>query len=318
MENNHPEIAATISEYYMPAKKSAAECGAADDAVVTYIASWIGQADVQAEKSEVKVDKKYAVLIDDENIRGTNVRWENYSCDAFGRDDLESRPEFADAEYQQPAAWMMDAKLAKTYESNFIDWIARDADVHVRVNKKLGINAFSEDVTEDEFIDMCKEKVAEKIEKEVEKLKAAAETKIDAAQSKLDKAMVTLSDKQTESRNRKIQTAVTAGEAILGLFGVGRKKSASTAVNKAGQISKASNAAEKAQMDVDALTAKLEELQNDLETKIEEVTDKWNEVAENVSEVRIDVAKKDVYVDYFGICWMPYYKNSVGKLVRAY
>lgn len=320
MNETHPEIAATINEYYMPASKSASECGADADAHITYIASWIAQAEVSAEKPKYNISIKSdrAALIDDENIRGTSIRWDNYLCEPFELKTLDNRPEDNDAEFQTPPSWMLDAKLAAAYEKDFITWLSRDADMTVLVNEKLAMSTEEENMSLDEFVDLCKEKASELSQKEVDKLTKSYETKLKALQSKLDTANINLQDKESAAKARKLQTGVAVAETVLGIFGVGRKKSVSTSVNKAGQISTAQNALEKAQMKVNELTEQFEALQDELESKVEEITEKWDEIAENTSEVKVDVAKKDIYVDAFGICWFPYYINEVGKLVKAY
>ena len=58
--------------------------------------------------------------------------------------------------------------------------------------------------------------------------------------------------------------------------------------------------------------------EQELLQQLEEIQAKWDEVLDQNKEVRITVAKKDIFVDAFGICWTPYYTNSYGKLVKAF
>ena len=59
-------------------------------------------------------------------------------------------------------------------------------------------------------------------------------------------------------------------------------------------------------------------MKDELEAKTEEVKEKWESLLDAKKEVKITVAKKDIFVDAFGICWMPYCMNENGKLVKAY
>ncbi len=56
----------------------------------------------------------------------------------------------------------------------------------------------------------------------------------------------------------------------------------------------------------------------DYERKLKEISEKWDNILEENKQIKITVNKNDIFVDAFGICWLPYYTNSAGKLVKAY
>ena len=316
-EGQRPTIAATINEYFMPAEKRPAECDS-DGSQVTYIPVWIAQAEVRAEKAKYSFSLKSikAAEIADDDLRGSSVRWDDYMCDPFDLKAMMSRPEFTDAYFQTPPAWMTDAKVAKSYESDFVNYIYRDASITVWANEKIGVYA-DEDDTEDEFLDKCKDKIEQLSAAEIEKVKKTHEAQLDKLEAKLKKLNVTLEDKQNQVKQRGVQTVAAAGELILSLIQK-RKKSVSSSLTKVNQTSTAKKAQEKVELDIEAVTDQIQDAIDSYEAKLEEIQAKWDEVLDQNKELRITVAKKDIFVDAFGICWQPYYTNSNGKLVKAF
>ena len=97
-EGQRPKIAATINEYFLPAEKRPAECDS-DGEQVTYMPVWIAQAEIRAEKDKMNFSLRTvkAAEIDEEDMRGTTVRWDEYLFEPFDLKSMMSRPEFNDA-----------------------------------------------------------------------------------------------------------------------------------------------------------------------------------------------------------------------------
>ena len=316
-EGQRPIIASTINEYFMPAEKRPSECDS-DGSQVTYIPVWIAQAEIRAEKEKYNFSLRTvkAAKIEDEDLRGTTVRWEDYLCEPFDVKGMMLRPEFNDAFFQTPPAWMQDAKLARNYETDFVNYLYRDASIMVWGNEKLGVFA-DEDDTEDDFLDKCKDKIEALSSAEIEKVKKTHEARLDKLEAKLKKLNVVLEDKQNQVKQRGVQTVAAAGELILSLIQK-RKKSVSSSLTKVNQTSTAKKAQEKVELDIEEVTNQIQEAIDEYEAKLEEIQEKWDEVLDLNKKVKVTVAKKDIYVDAFGICWTPYYTNSLGKLVKAF
>ena len=316
-EGQRPNIAATINEYFLPAEKRPAECDS-DGAQVTYRPVWIAQAEIRAEKEKYNFSLRSvkAAKIDEDDMRGTTVRWDDYLCEPFNVKEMLGRPEYNDAYFQTPPAWMQDAKLARSYETDFVSYLYRDASIMVWANEKLGVYA-DEDDTEDEFLEKCREKIETLSEAEIEKVKKTHEAQLDKLEARLKKLNVSLEEKQSQVKQRGVQTAAAAGELILSLIQK-RKKSVSSSLTKVNQTSTAKKAQEKVELDIETVTDQIQDAIDDYEAKLEEIREKWDEVLDLNKQVRITITKKDIFVDAFGICWMPYYTNSNGKLVKAF
>ena len=211
---------------------------------------------------------------------------------------------------------MQDAKTARTYESDFVNYLYRDASIMVWSNEKLGVYA-DEDDTEDDFLDKCKDKIEELSAAEIEKIKKTHEARLDKLEAKLKKLNVSLEDKQNQVKQRGVQTVAAAGELILSLIQK-RKKSVSSSLTKVNQTSTAKKAQEKVELDIEAVTDQIQSAIDDYEAKLEEIQEKWDKILDQNKQVKITVLKKDIFVDAFGILWKPYYTNSMGKLVKAF
>ena len=316
-DGQRPAVPATINEYFLPAEKRPADCDS-DGKLVTYRPVWIAQAETLAEKEKYNFSLRTvkAAKIDEDDMRGTTIRWGDYLCEPFDHKNMFTRPEFNDVYFQTPPAWMMDAKAARTYETDFVNYIYRDASITIWANEKLGVYA-DEDDTEDDFLEKCRAKIEEKSAAEIEKVKKTHEAQLDKLEAKLKKLNVQLEEKQSQVKQRGVQTAAAAGELILSLFQK-RRKSVSTSLNKVTQTSNAKKAQEKVEVDIEAVTEQIQTAIDDYEAKLDEIRDKWDEILDLNKQIKVSVAKKDIYVDAFGILWEPYYTNSMGKLVKAF
>ena len=316
-EGTKPEIAANINEYYRRAEKIAAEVGAPAEEI-TYIPVWIAQAEARILQPKYNLDfiDKKAVLIDEPDIRGVSINWREYETEPFDEKTVQSRPQYADAKYEQPPEWMSDSGSVRRRESDFLDYIYREGIVKIRANKPLDVYA-APDVTEEDFIAMCKGKVAEASQNEKDKLAKAYENIVDRMETKIRKAEADVADKTDKVKSKNIEKYGAFGELVIGMF-TGRKRSVSTSINKYGQSTNADNALEKAQLVLDELKADLEQQTEEFKKQIAEVEEKWNKIAEEMDEVTVTPMKKDIFIDYFGILWLPYYTDENGKFVKAF
>jgi len=115
-----------------------------------------------------------------------------------------------------------------------------------------------------------------------------------------------------------VKGASVAGNVLLGLFG-GKKSGLSSAIsggsatiNKHRQAEEASARLEQEKQELGMLEEQLAQLQKNLEAEKVDLMEKWQRVAEDVSEIPVAPAKKDIYTEVFGIVWLPYYTVKAG------
>ena len=60
------------------------------------------------------------------------------------------------------------------------------------------------------------------------------------------------------------------------------------------------------------LTKKIADLEKNREEVIAEINDRWGSVVGDSSEVTVNPKKTDVFINLFGVAWMPYYVVQTG------
>lgn len=316
-DGTRPEIAATIGEYYLRTVKSPADVDS-DGALITYMPAWFAQAEYRITQRKYNMDMtdRKAAIIDEDEIRGTSIRWSNYMTDPLSDDQLSKHPESDQVYYLNVPNWMLTASSVRSRESDFIESIYRDGKTVVYSNESLGVYGDSA-LSEKEFIDLCKTKVEEAAKTEKDKLTKAYQTIVDRLETKIRKAAADVEDKEDKVKSKNVEKIGAIGEFALGLL-QGRRRSVSSSISKFSQSTTAGNALEKAQLVLEELSGELERETEKYKDAIAAIDEKWNDLAEKFTTVSLSPMKKDIFIDYFGILWMPYYTDSAGKLVRAY
>ena len=111
---------------------------------------------------------------------------------------------------------------------------------------------------------------------------------------------------------RTLEEVATGGAVVLGLLGVGRKKSLSSSVSKVRMTQGAKDKAEKEKLDLQNLQEQLQQLQAAKDAALKTLNDKYSAQAGQISEIPVAPTKSSIFSDVFGVAWMPYYavKNN--------
>ena len=70
---------------------------------------------------------------------------------------------------------------------------------------------------------------------------------------------------------------------------------------------------EESQLSIAQMKEQLADLQKQREQKTQEVTARWGAMVEKVDEIQLTPRKSDIFIDYFGIAWMPFYQVKSGE-----
>ena len=65
------------------------------------------------------------------------------------------------------------------------------------------------------------------------------------------------------------------------------------------------------QVELELLEKQLAEMENEQKAALEEVNERWARQVDQEVEVPVTPYRKDIYVDFYGIAWLPYYVISV-------
>ena len=110
-----------------------------------------------------------------------------------------------------------------------------------------------------------------------------------------------------------MEEAGTHLENLTGLFGGSRKASRlSSSLTKRRLTEQAKADVEESVEAIAQFKQQIAELQHRREETVAAINDKWGRVVNEITEVTVNPKKTDIYLDLFGVAWMPYYAVSIG------
>jgi type II secretory pathway component PulJ len=271
----------------------------------------LAQADIRFlnRKYGLDYEKRQTALVYDPDRRGV-VRWEEHLVDSINPSQLDSGAD-PRARFITLDAPLNDARLLKPLESDYKDWVYRSSSVTVRANEKLKIYA-GPDVPQAEFRRMCAEAAREERDEEIDKVEASFEKKIERIEDRLEREQRELREDQSEHSQRKMEELGTHAETVFSLF-TRRRRSLSTSLSKRRMTEKAKADVEESLDAIEDLKRDLDELGDELSEALEEVNQKWSDIADDMTEITVTPYKKDILVDLFGVAWVPYHLVQVGE-----
>ena len=81
--------------------------------------------------------------------------------------------------------------------------------------------------------------------------------------------------------------------------------------------SQAKSSLEKEKQDVDNAIANLNAMQKEMKSAIEQLERDWKSKVNDITEITLTPMKKDIFVELFGIAWVPHYIVDVdGRMYR--
>ncbi len=112
----------------------------------------------------------------------------------------------------------------------------------------------------------------------------------------------------SQRRTEQLGTMAEFGLSLLG----SRKRSISSSLSKRRLTQKAKADLEQERQELDALEKELKDIESAFQKDKAGVQDRWSETVKDVNEVPITPYKKDIYIELFGVAWLPYYLLKVG------
>ncbi len=315
--STRPAAPAGVAEYFMPTELGVSEAMAglsvdrgqsvAAQGIV-YHPALLSQAEARIMDRKFNLDFSYHVTSLVEDLPSGLVRWEDFAFRELNDKQLQSSPQ-PQARFAPLPAWLMDARRLTALQRDYIDWIYRSGGVKVHSNPTLKLFA-GPDVTSAGFRDMCSKAAKDAMEAEADKIKAAFETKRKALAAKIDRQESVVDGKKDAVSARNMEGLAAGGELLLSLLG-GRKKSLSSSLSKARMTKQAKAALEQEKAELDALEQELKDLEEEQTNALKALQDRWAGAVNDIQETTVAPARKDIYMDLYGLVWLPYYVFTV-------
>ena len=289
----------------------AAEAGATIKAVV-YRPGLLAAAQVRIldRKYGIDTDVTRTAVVLSPDRRGV-MRWEDHVDRGTAPDKFEGSPA-AEARFAPLDLPLSDAKVMTALQRDFTDWIFRNSSLKVRANPTLKVYA-GPDGSQAEFVKTCAEAARQFRDQELNKEAAQLDRQLKALQDKLAREERELRQDQQDLQSRKLEAGANLLEIGAGLIGFGRKKSVSSQFTKQRLSQSAQADVDESMQLIQQYQAQIADLQKQREELSASINDRWAGVVNNVSEIEISPKKSDVFVNMFGIAWLPYYIVEAGQ-----
>jgi len=318
--STRPAVPASVEEHFLPTNLSLTEAMRADgksfpDAElsgVLYKPALLAVAKVRFlnRKYDIDLDLQRAALVEEPDKHGV-VRWEDHFYQGFPLKQVEQEPA-PGARYDTIDAPLNVAKQMTALKRDFVDWIYRSVTLEARENKALKVVAGPDD-SQAEFMKACAEAARQAADAEIEKKSAQYDRKIKSLEDRMHREERELREDESELTHRKWEEAGTHFENLIG--GGRARRRISTSLTKRRMTEQAKADVEESQDALEDYKVQLEELYAEREQALAEIKDRWGNVVNDVTEVTLIPKKSDIFIELFGVAWMPYYLVESGQQI---
>jgi hypothetical protein len=274
---------------------------------VVYRPGLLASAQVRILDRKLGVDSEMtrSVLVQNVDKRGV-VRWEENPYSGTPLDQIDTSP-VPGARFSTIDSPLNNTKLMTSLQKDFSDWVFRNSSVKARANQALKVYA-GPDVSQADFVRACAEAARDARDAEIAKKTAQLDRQLKTLQDKLTREERELREDESELSNRKLEEAGTHLENITGLFGGRRKASRlSSSLTKRRMTEQAKSDVEESITAIDQFKQQIAELEKRREEVVAEINNRWGNVVNESTEVIVTPKKTDVFVNLFGLVWMPHY-----------
>jgi hypothetical protein len=180
----------------------------------------------------------------------------------------------------------------------------RNGTVKIKANNQLKVYA-SPDTSDAEFQKMC---AAASVTKTTSS--STSGSKLVTLQNKIEQQELDVKAAENAVTQRNLEAMTTGGGVVLGMLGVGRKKSLSSGVSKLRMVQAAKDKLAKEKQDLENLKEQLAALQASQNGAVP--AGSGTTTSFTATELPLSPTKSDIFSDVFGVAWMPYYIVKVG------
>lgn len=267
----------------------------------------------QEKKAELYTSRDYGFHIPDLDARGL-VHWEEHQAPVFDTRQL-SREPFGEAIFQELPLGLQDEKRIKALEKELVDFLYNTAKMIVPHHPQFKMYG-NPDGDISQFQSDVYQKAREERDTEIDKLSDRYGGLMDKLEDKLRRKERELTAEQSEIRDRNREQLYTTGEAVLSLF-QGRTNYTLSRMSRATRYKRQTEEdITESQQVIAEIEREMLALEQEYEQKLNEVNNKWGQIANNIQEYTITPYKKDIHVMVFGVGWLPnYYVNVNGQAV---
>ncbi|HKJ26973.1 MAG TPA: DUF87 domain-containing protein, partial [Anaerolineales bacterium] len=313
-----PAVPAGIAEYFLPNNLTLTEAfqtagrsvpGQATGQGLLYKPVLLVQAEIRyfQRKYELDVVETKAAIVPDPDERGV-VRWEDYPSEPLDLDILDSGPA-PGGRFSVLEPPFNDKRTLSSFEGDYLDYLYRRSRVTVYGNEKLKLYA-GPPTSEGEFRKHVSEQARKERDDELDELKDKFRKRFDTLDKKLRREERELEEDRAEHSQRRMEELTTHFENLFGGRSYGRRR-ISSSMSKRRMTQQAKARIDESEDTINEIERDLEILKVEMDEAMDELEEKWGEIARQIEEIPVNPYKKDILVELFGVAWMPYHLVEV-------
>ena len=291
--SSKPSLPSSVQEYFYAAKSGSSKQKVAPALVAV--------AEVRYLRQRPPIEYMRTIKAIADNPRETGQMWEDIIQSDLDTDNLLDDPKsgtlFSDVpEFMKKSSWW------STQEKEFEHWIYETDTVSVRSCKALDVSAGPE-VSEEDFQNQCERAAAKKMGQEIDKLESKFKTKRTTLENRIERQQLKVDKYKKDLASRSLDTALKVGESLLKLATKRKLTGLSSSSTKARMTADARTRRKEAETVLENYQEDLITLQDDLNDQKLELQDKWDNVIEDISEMKVSPTKQNIRISHFGIIW---------------
>ena len=140
-------------------------------------------------------------------------------------------------------------------------------------------------------------------DKELDKIRDRYDGKIGRLEERLRRKERDVADREADVSGRQQEEWIRLGETVLGMVLGGRRRGLGGSASKRRMTQTARQRLSRALADADDVRADIADLQSELQDEVDEVTQKWAQVAQESEVHTVKPRRADVQIDFIGIVW---------------
>ncbi|MEP7288518.1 MAG: DUF87 domain-containing protein [Chloroflexota bacterium] len=253
-------------------------------------------------KSNVEEDQRWAFHIPNLD-KASLVRWGEFQTTPLDPNQVSSEP-FGDAFYGTLPPGLTDTKRMTALKADVVDYVYRSATLNLFYNSTLDIYGNPRDNRRD-FLIKIQQKAREARDAEIDDTTKKYDAQLEKLDEKLRKELRDLNYDKQNLDSLKREDLYTTGEAVLGLL----KGRTSFTLSRMSRTRRYKNAAQEravaGEQQLADLESQIDRKQQELQSALKDVNDKWSKVASTVDEHKLTPTKKDIVLEIYGIGWLP-------------
>lgn len=289
-------------KYYLPLK----ELQTGSDAVLKAHLLVVGKLRFVDKKSGYDLVENVACLLDAPDEFG-RLDWERaFKIDDWNRSISDNAPEIngLSLHYRDVPDTMDTSKKIKALESEIEDHFYHHSKIEVLQNEELDIFQ-KQGESGEAFMMRVSTSAREKRDEEIDNLRKSYAKKIDAIEDRIMDEQRDLFEAESEAQSRKQDEWMNIAETVFSVLGKRRRRSFSTISTKRRMARRADARVEKIHEDIQDLEMDLNDLRQELETKLDDIRREWIAVESGISTKEIKPRRTDVMIDNISLCWAP-------------